>query len=67
MQRGAFAHLAIQGTQLAVRVTPNVAPAGVMLEDGILRVRSRPCPKTEKPTRQYRRCWQKALAWQEPD
>ncbi len=37
MDRGAWAHCAVQGAEFAVRVTPNAARAGLSLKDGVMR------------------------------
>lgn len=56
-----LSHLAVPGTTIAIRVTPNARRAGVDLVDGVLRIAVTETPEAGKATEAARAALAKAM------
>lgn len=59
--RGALAHLAVSGAELAVRVTPKASRARIVADEGEIRVYVTEAPEDGKATEAVRKALAKAL------
>ena len=61
--RGALAHLAVSGAELAVRVTPKASRARIVADEGEIRVYVTEAPEDGKATEAVRKALAKALGF----